>query len=81
LRICSGNAWIGDAVKICLVGLQNLLGSHCAWQAASNRGRRFMAREFGDDRILAAYLDTFEQALHPRRTGAATPARRATSHG
>ena len=61
--------------------IASLLGSHGAWQAASDRCRRFMAREFGDDRILTAYLDTFAQVLHSRRTGAATPARRATSHG
>ena len=30
-----------------------------------------MAREFGEDRILATYLDTFERALHPDRAGAA----------
>lgn len=61
--------------------IASLLGSHGAWQAASDRCRRFMAREFGDDRILAAYLDTFEQVLHSRENGAATPARRAASHG
>jgi glycosyltransferase involved in cell wall biosynthesis len=61
--------------------LASLLGSRESWQAASDRCRRFMAREFGDDRILAAYLDTFEQALHSGRTSAATPARRAISHG
>jgi glycosyltransferase involved in cell wall biosynthesis len=61
--------------------IASLLGSPKSWLAASNRCRRFMAREFGDDRILAAYLDTFEQVLQSRRTGAATLARRATSHG
>jgi glycosyltransferase involved in cell wall biosynthesis len=61
--------------------IASLLGSHGAWQAASDRCRRFMAREFGEDRILAAYLDTFDQVLPSRSTGAATLARRATSHG
>ncbi len=40
-----------------------LLREPPAWKAASDRCRRFMAREYGEERILAAYLDTFEKAL------------------
>ena len=47
-----------------LVGaIASLLGSTQAWQAASDRCRRFMAREFGDDRILSPYLDTFARVM------------------
>jgi glycosyltransferase involved in cell wall biosynthesis len=43
--------------------IASLLGSHGAWQAASDRCRRFMAREFGDDSVMPAYLETFEQVM------------------
>jgi len=53
-----------------LVGaIASLLGSPQAWQAASDRCRRFMAREFGDDRILPAYLDTFARVMDAGRRG------------
>jgi glycosyltransferase involved in cell wall biosynthesis len=45
-------AQILDAVRY-------LLGDPSAWQAASDRCRMFMAREYGDDKVLATYLDTF----------------------
>lgn len=44
-----------------------LLGSQAAWQAASDRCTRFMAREFGDDKILSVYLDTFAKVMHAGR--------------
>lgn len=40
-----------------------LLREPAAWKAASDRCRRFMAREYGEDRILPAYLDTFEKVM------------------
>jgi len=40
-----------------------LLGSRAAWQAASDRCRRFMAREFGEEKILSAYLETFDDVM------------------
>jgi glycosyltransferase involved in cell wall biosynthesis len=53
-----------------LVGaIASLLGSPKAWQAASDRCRRFMAHEFGDDRILPAYLDTFARVMDAGRRG------------
>jgi glycosyltransferase involved in cell wall biosynthesis len=52
-----------------LEATRRLLGDPIAWQAASERCRAFMAREYGEDRVLAPYLDTFEKVL--RRGGAA----------
>jgi glycosyltransferase involved in cell wall biosynthesis len=46
-----------------------LLASPDARQAAGERCRRFMAREFGDDRILPAYLDTFARVMRAGRRG------------
>ena len=40
--------------------LETLLADPGAWQAASDRSRRFMAREYGEDKVLADYLDTFD---------------------
>jgi glycosyltransferase involved in cell wall biosynthesis len=51
-----------------LDAIRRLLGDPIAWQAASDRCRAFMAREYGEDRVLATYLDTFEKVL--RRDGA-----------
>lgn len=48
----------------------SLLQSRSDWQAASDRCRRFMAREFGEDRILSSYLDTFEEVLRSGESGA-----------
>ena len=48
-----------------LAGLvQSFLLDADARQAASDRCRRFMAREFGEEKILSAYLDTFQDVLH-----------------
>jgi glycosyltransferase involved in cell wall biosynthesis len=52
-----------------LEATRRLLRDPVAWQAASERCRAFMAREYGEDRVLAPYLDTFEKVL--RRGGAA----------
>jgi len=41
--------------------ITHLLGDLNAWNAASDRCRAFMDREYGEDKVLAAYLDTFEQ--------------------
>ena len=48
-------AGIADAIE-------GLLGDPGAWKAASERCRAFMAREYGEDKILATYLDAFERA-------------------
>jgi len=41
--------------------INHLLCDPVAWKAASDRCRAFMARDYGEDKVLAAYLDTFEQ--------------------
>jgi glycosyltransferase involved in cell wall biosynthesis len=50
----SSAAGIPDAIN-------RLLRDPVAWKAASDRCRAFMSREYGDDKVLAAYLDTFEK--------------------
>lgn len=42
----------------------SLLGDHAGWQMASERCLRYMTTEFGEDRILSPYLETFDKALH-----------------
>ena len=44
--------------------IASLLGDRAARKAAADRCRRFMAREFAEDKILSAYLDTFQRATH-----------------
>lgn len=41
--------------------IRHLLSNAAALRAASDRCRAFMAREHGEDRVLSAYLDTFEK--------------------
>jgi len=43
--------------------ISHLLGDPTAWKAASDRCCAFMAREHGEDKVLAAYLDTFEEVM------------------
>jgi len=43
--------------------ISHLLSNPAAWRAASDRCRAFMAREYGEDKVLAAYLDTFQQIM------------------
>ncbi len=40
-----------------------LLGEPAAWKAASDRCRAFMAREYGEDKVLAPYLETFDEVM------------------
>lgn len=40
-----------------------LLHDPVAWKAASDRCRAFMAREYGEDKVLAPYFGTFERAM------------------
>lgn len=46
--------------------LRRLLEDNTAWRAASERCRAFMAREYGEDRILADYLETFDAVMRTR---------------
>ena len=48
---------------------RDLLQDKADWQAASARCRAYMAREHGEDQVLARYLEAFGAAL--RRSGAA----------
>ena len=43
--------------------VNSLLTDPAAWKAASERCLSFMAREYGEDRILAPYLETFEEIM------------------
>lgn len=56
--------------------LKSLLEDAGAWQAASDRCRRFMAREYGEDRVLADYLDTFDTVMRK-----VMPGRKAVASG
>jgi glycosyltransferase involved in cell wall biosynthesis len=44
-------------------GIRRLLDDPAAWKAASDRCCAFMARERGEDSVLAAYLKTFEDVM------------------
>jgi hypothetical protein len=46
-----------------LDAVRYLLGDPAAWKAASDRCRMFIAREYGDDKVLATYLDTFAEVM------------------
>ena len=48
----------------------SLLGSPAAWKAASDRCLSFMEREYGDERVLAAYLETLEEVMRVDTTDA-----------
>jgi len=49
-----------------LAGLvQSLLLDPDARQAAGDRCRHFMAREFGEEKVLSVYLETFQNVLQP----------------
>ena len=43
--------------------VRHLLDDATAWKTASDRCRAFMAREHGEDKVLAPYLDTFEEVM------------------
>ena len=49
-----------DAPDALLPAVRSLLASPADWLAASHRCLAYMEREFGDDKILAAYLDALE---------------------
>jgi glycosyltransferase involved in cell wall biosynthesis len=53
---------IADAVR-------HLLGVSTAWTSASHRCGAYMAREYGEDKVMAAYLDTFEEVMRMAGAG------------
>ena len=46
-----------------LDAVRYLLGDPAAWKAASDRCRMFIAREYGEEKVLAAYFDTFAEVM------------------
>lgn len=44
-------------------GIRHFLQSSANWKLASERCSAFMAREYGEERVLAPYLETFEEVL------------------
>lgn len=61
--------------------IASLLAARESWQAASDRCRRFMAREFGDDSVMPAYLETFEQLMRAGMPGARSMPSSTVLHG
>jgi len=55
-------AEIADAVR-------RLINDGAAWKAASRRCRAYIEREFGDEKILSTYVETFERVLRSPDTG------------
>jgi glycosyltransferase involved in cell wall biosynthesis len=45
--------------------VRGLLDDAAVWQAASDRCRAYMARQYGEDKVLAAYLEAFEKVTRP----------------
>jgi glycosyltransferase involved in cell wall biosynthesis len=63
LGVAAGSpAEIPDAVR-------GLLDDPAAWKATSERCRAYMAREYGDDKILASYLDAFKGVMRSGASG------------
>jgi glycosyltransferase involved in cell wall biosynthesis len=60
--------------------IRRLLRDPIAREAASDRCRAFIAREYGEDKILAAYLETFERVLRADTTTADLPASTGARH-
>src|SRR5262249_55131787 len=55
-------AEIADAVR-------RRINDGAAWKAASRRCRAYIEREFGDEKILSTYVETFERVLRSPDTG------------
>jgi glycosyltransferase involved in cell wall biosynthesis len=60
--------------------VRHLLSNAAAWRAASDRCQAFMAREHGEDRIVAAYLDAFEKVKRADAVNAGVLATRKARH-
>ena len=43
--------------------IRSLLERPSAWKAASDRCRAFMDSEYGEDAVLARYVETFEEVI------------------
>ncbi len=58
----------------------HLLGDAAAWRLASDRCRAFMAREYGEEKVLAPYLTAFEQLADDSGAAPAMIAREGAHH-
>jgi len=58
----------------------HLLGDTAAWRAASARCRVFMAREYGEDKVLAPYIAAFEQVMRDGGVASGLVARQGAHH-
>lgn len=43
--------------------IRSLLDHPSRWKVASDRCRAFIAREYGEDKVLAGYIETFEEVM------------------
>jgi glycosyltransferase involved in cell wall biosynthesis len=50
--------------------ISRLLGDATAWKTVSDRCRAYVAREYGEDKVLTAYLRTFQRVLRMDPSGA-----------
>jgi glycosyltransferase involved in cell wall biosynthesis len=66
-------ARMGEAVE-------RLLSDAAAWTMASDRCRAFMAREYGEEKVLASYLAAFEQVMGNRGVASGIVAREGAHH-
>lgn len=50
--------------------IRRLLAEPAAWKAVSDRCRAYMAQEYAEDKVLPAYLETFDEVMRIDRAGA-----------
>jgi glycosyltransferase involved in cell wall biosynthesis len=50
--------------------IRSLLGDPAPWQAVSDRCRAFMARQYGEDKVLTTYLETFDEVMRINKASA-----------
>jgi glycosyltransferase involved in cell wall biosynthesis len=55
--------FVADTLEQMQERINTLVTNERAWQAASSRSRRYMKERYGDDRILAPYLNTFKELV------------------
>src|SRR5438132_3910363 len=57
---------LGDTVRSAAEiaeAIRRLLAEPAAWKAVSDRCRAFMAQEYGEDKVLRPYLETFDEIM------------------
>ena len=50
--------------------ISQLLAEPASWKALSDRCRAFMAQEYAEDKVLPAYLETFDEIMRIDRASA-----------